>query len=103
MTKFQPGHTGRPKGARNKLTGDFISALQADFQEHGAEVIKIVRIEEPATYLKVVASILPKELEITEGVFDGLTDDQIAAFLTLAKRALGDREEAGDGTNQTLN
>ena len=65
MAKFQPGNGGRPRGAKNKLTNDFVTALAADFAEHGIDVIKVVRVEDPATYLKVISSILPRELDIT--------------------------------------
>jgi hypothetical protein len=60
--RFLPGNNGhgggRPLGSRNKLQGDFLKALAADFAEHGAGVIKIARIEKPIEYLKVIASVL---------------------------------------------
>ena len=65
---FQPGNTlgkGRPKGSRNKLGEDFLSALQQDFSEHGVAAITKVREDRPHEYLKVVASILPKEAACT--------------------------------------
>lgn len=60
------GNGGRPKGARAKLGEQFLSALQKDFQEHGVGAIAVVREEKPDQYLKVVASILPKEIEAGE-------------------------------------
>ena len=41
-------------------------ALQASFDKGGAEAIATVMEEKPDQYLKVVASILPKELELSE-------------------------------------
>jgi len=40
---FQPGNPGggRTKGARNKLSADFLENLSADFAEHGAAVIRV--------------------------------------------------------------
>jgi Family of unknown function (DUF5681) len=57
---------GRPKGARNKLGEAFLDALQADFEEHGASVIAEVREKLPHQYLKIIASILPKELGLDD-------------------------------------
>ena len=72
---FGPGSggPGRPKGARNLLQKRFIEALAKEFDEHGDGVIRIVRVEEPATFLKLVASVLPRELvvESTMSEFDG--------------------------------
>ncbi len=58
------GNGGRPKGARAKLGEAFLSAMQQDFAENGAAVIEAVRTEKPDQYLKVVASILPKEIDL---------------------------------------
>lgn len=63
---FQPGNPGRPKGSRNKLGEAFIEALYTDFKEHGVAAIETVRDQKPDQYLKVVASILPKEIEAGE-------------------------------------
>lgn len=57
---------GRPKGARAKLGEAFLQALQESFAKDGKETIETVRLEKPDQYLKVVASILPKELELSE-------------------------------------
>ncbi len=63
---FQPGHKlakGRA-GARNRLSNAFIEAVQKDWEANGEAVLRIVRCEDPSTYIRVVASLLPKELEI---------------------------------------
>lgn len=78
--RFLPGNSGfggRPKGARNKLGEQFISDLYADWQEHGVETLAKVRDEKPDQYLKVVASILPKDLNVNINQMDDLTDDQL--------------------------
>lgn len=62
--QFKAGNPGRPKGSRNKLGEAFIEALYDDFREHGIEAIKACRALAPDTYLRVLSSILPKEVAI---------------------------------------
>jgi hypothetical protein len=68
---------GRPKGARNKLSEAFLDALFVDWTEHGADVIAKVRETKPEQYLKVVASLMPRELNVKVNDLDELTDDQL--------------------------
>jgi hypothetical protein len=78
---YRPGQSGnpagRPKGARNKLGEQFINDLYADWQKHGVDTLARVRDEKPDQYLKVVASILPKDLNVNINSMDDLTDDQL--------------------------
>ena len=68
VTRFQSGKSGnpagRPRGARNKHSENFINAFAQDFEQHGAEVIEKVRAERPQDYLKIAASLLPKQMEL---------------------------------------
>lgn len=101
---FQPGQSGnpngRPKGSRNKLGEAFVAALHDDFQASGKEAIERVRTEDPAAYLRVIASILPKQVEIKEGAFDSLDDLELAALVAAARSALGIAESGRDGSGQ---
>ena len=102
-TLFQPGNKlgkGRPKGARNKLGEDFVQALQESFNQHGAETIETVRTERPHEYLKVVASILPKELNVRTDALDEMSDDDLASMLDAVRSAVlaGITTQAGSGS-----
>lgn len=71
------GNGGRPKGSRNKLGEQFIQDLYASWAEKGAETIETVRVERPHEYVKVVASILPKELNVNHSGLDEMSDEQL--------------------------
>lgn len=76
---FQKGEGGRPKGARNKLSEEFLEALAADFHKHGVAVIETVRAEKPEVYVKVIASILPRDLNVNVNEWGELSDDDLRA------------------------
>jgi hypothetical protein len=57
-----PG-SGRKPGTRNRLSHAFIEAFAADFEQHGTDVIKIVRMEKPHEYLKTAAYLMPKTFD----------------------------------------
>ena len=99
---------GRPKGSRNKLGEQFVEALQADFEEHGKKAIEIVRAEKPDQYLKVIASLLPRDVNLTVNEFEGKSDDDIrrelrelAGTLAAFVGTEGDPDEAGGTQPET--
>jgi hypothetical protein len=80
--RFQPGNMvsqgfGRPKNARNKLGKKFLEDCLADWEEHGAVAIKVMRMEDPVKYCLMMASILPKEIDVTSTTVAELTDDEL--------------------------
>ena len=85
LTPWQPGQSGnpagRPRGSRNRLGEAFVDDLFADWRENGSQVIVAVRKADPSTYLRVVASILPKELSVTKATLDDVTDDELLEYL----------------------
>lgn len=82
------GGPGRPKGSRNKLGEDFIEALFWDWLEHGRSVIETVRRDRPQEYLKLVAGLIPRQIEIPRGAFDDVSDDELAAIVAAARAAV---------------
>jgi hypothetical protein len=105
-SRFQPGVSpnpgGKPVKARNRLQGAFLKALADDFEEEGKSAIEACRLSEPGVYLRVIASLMPKEIEVIRQ-FEDLTDEQLAAAV-LAARSLATESadvpvdpRAGDG------
>ena len=83
----ESGNTaGRPKGARSKLSDAFLKALADDFLEHGEGVIQKVRAERPHDYLKIIASSLPKQIDLSpEKTAAELTDAELMAIVRGSK------------------
>jgi hypothetical protein len=99
--QWQHGQSGNPKGrpigSRNKLNEKFILALHDDFAKHGPAVIEKVRETRPEIYLKVIASILPRELHFrTANAFDGISDEELNESLESIRRVLASRTSIGD-------
>ena len=85
---------GRKPGSRNKLCRAVLEDLVADWAEGGAAAIKMMRIEQPATYVRVMCSILPKELIFENSTITELDDAELDHMITmLRERALAARQE----------
>jgi hypothetical protein len=96
--QFKTGNHGRPKGSRNKLGEAFIEALHDDFMENGVAAIQIVRNEKPDQYLKVIASLLPKEMTLNVNDDQGnLTDDEIVERIRELSKAISPFLTGGTG------
>lgn len=82
---------GRRKGSRNKLTETFLDAIADDFVAHGADAIAKVRSTDPANYLKIVGSLIPRELimrreEALVINCTELTDEELIILIQQRKR-----------------
>ncbi len=101
-TQFAKGREktgGKVKGSRNKLTGKFLEELCADFEANGAEAIRVARVESPSNYLRTIASVLPKELDINDNRLKDIDDDELDAIIERVRTELASRAGvAGSGT-----
>jgi hypothetical protein len=93
---FEPGQianpAGRPLGARNRLNKALIEDLYAEWKEGGRDALRIMRIEEPAQFVKSALATLPRELLI-EGVASELSDDEIDAQIIWLREQLAKSKE----------
>jgi hypothetical protein len=93
---------GRPKGARNKLSEAFIEALRDDFVENGVAAIAVVRAEKPDQYLKVIASLMSKDVNFTlTDNLSELSDDELLGELRKLHADLAPFLAEGNGTQES--
>ena len=103
--KGRPKTGGRAKGAKNRLSRAFLTALAEDFEQHGMEALKIARIERPVEYIKVVAGLMPKEFEIMDSRLADLSDGELDVFIAKLRTQLRSpvAADVGGGEEPTLN
>ena len=66
---FKPGQSGnplgRPQGARSKFSEQACADALADWTANGAATLERVRATDPSTYLRVLFSIIPKDIAVS--------------------------------------
>lgn len=90
---------GRPKGSRNKFAESFIQDFIADWEVAGAAAIQRVRLEDPSTYLRVAASIVPKEFTVKDEsdldkILEQFSGEELSCILD-ALAAVGAQAQGG--------
>jgi hypothetical protein len=89
--RFQRGNPGRPKGSRNKLGEAFIEDLHIAWEKHGMAAIEATIKNHPAQFLKVIAMLMPKDLNLNINPYANLTDEQLTARLKVVTGLLSDQ------------
>src|SRR5262245_31024589 len=91
--RLAPGYSGCPGGSpeatRRAFNKRFLLDLAEDWQQQGRDVFKRVRGESPASYLKVCAMLVPREMRVEHsGGVKAMTDEQLEAAIDYIKAAL---------------
>jgi hypothetical protein len=97
-TRFSADNPGRAKqkGARDRRSAAFLNDFADDYDANGKAVISTVRDKDPVAYMRLAAALLPTKVEITENPLDGLTDEQLNAYLEEMRAQMMERAAKGD-------
>lgn len=76
-----PNPAGRPKGSRSKLSEAFLADLHDSWLTNGKVAIDRVVKERPHEFLKVVAGLLPKDINVKVDNLSEIDDAELAASL----------------------
>jgi hypothetical protein len=98
---WKPGQSGNPagrkKGFRNRLGEAFLQDMLSAWEANGKAAIDRVIEERPHEFIKAVAGILPKDVNIRTEAVQELSDDELAAALA-ALRAVSIAADAREGS-----
>src|SRR5262245_17384714 len=98
---FRPGVSGNPHGnrhhTRHLLNQEFMQALLLHFREHGKKAIEKVAREQPASYLKILALLVPRETKVEHsGGVKAMSDEEIEQAIELIQTMLRSEEHTSE-------
>src|SRR5262245_52522701 len=109
---FKPGVSGNPHGNRHRtrhlLNQEFMQALLLNFRHEGKKAIEKVARNQPAAYVKILALLVPREMQIEHtNSIKQMSDEELEAAIE-ALQAMIDGKLAGanatvvEGTAQNV-
>ena len=95
---FRQGVSGNPHGNRHRtrhlLNQEFIQALLLHFRQHGKKAIEKVAREQPASYLKILGLLVPREHKVEHrNLVKDLTDEELDAAIEAIQKMLATQAE----------
>jgi hypothetical protein len=104
---FQQGVSGNPHGNRHRtrhlLNQEFMQALLLNFRHEGKRAIEKVARNQPGVYLKILALLVPREMQIEHtNLIKQMTDEEIEqaieAIQTMLAARAGEAAKVIEGT-----
>ena len=60
--------SGRPRGARNRLSESFLCDFHTVWEEEGLQAIRRCARNDPSTFVRIAASLLPHDINLNDGL-----------------------------------
>jgi hypothetical protein len=80
-----------PRHSLQQLTSLLLKAFAGDFSAHGDDAIAKLRVKDPAAYLRLAVSLLPKELP-DASLLDQVSDDELATVVREVRAMIDARQ-----------
>src|SRR3954468_11343575 len=95
---FQKGQVanpnGRPRHVRERFTQAFMTDLNSTWQKQGKPCLDKLAKTDPATFVRVCASLIPKEVKLeASSPLSDLSEAELAALVSAAQRAVAQAEQ----------
>lgn len=83
---WQKGQTGNPggnPGARRRYVQDFMDDIHDSWKVYGRPVLMTAALTDPVSYLRVCASLIPRDIDITvtHTTAERLSDDDLMRLI----------------------
>ena len=90
---------GTAKGTPQRLTAKLFDTLCADFDVHGADAIRSCREEQPQGYLRLIAGLLPKEIDLNDNRLKDIPDGELDILIELSRERAA-RSQGASGLDE---
>jgi len=109
---FRRGVSGNPHGNRHRtrhlLNQEFMQALLLNFRHEGKRAIEKVARNQPAVYVKILALLVPREMQVEQtNRIKQMTDEELEAAVEILQgmidaKLAGEDAKVVEGTAETV-